>query len=100
MCQFVQNRFKASAVPSPWRCKINKNRAIKVNYLIMERTISCVQRAIRKKCGQVELGFAFTAHSVTGCTVVRNPVLCPASRTQNNEVIVIHPSPPNLLRYK
>ena len=97
MCQFIQNRFKTPAVPSPWRCKINKNRTVKANYIIIERAISSIQGTIRKNCSQVEFGFAFTAHSVAGCSVIGNPVFCPASRTPNNEVIIIHPSPPNLL---
>jgi hypothetical protein len=90
LCQFVQNRFKASAVASPGCGEIDEDRTGKRSDLIPEGRVGHIYHGIGIKTGQIESCPAFAAPGLFSPTVLRHTVLGTAIRTTNDYAFTCH----------
>jgi hypothetical protein len=63
-CQFIQNRFKGLAVPSPGSRELNKNGAGEFYHFIGKITVKNIDWSIRIQSAGIKPCLAFAAHGL------------------------------------
>lgn len=87
-CQFIQNRFKVLAVPSPGSRELNENGAGEFYHFIGKIVVEDIDWSIRIQSTGIKPRFAFAAHGLAPSRTWY-PVFCSTLRTPY-DIRIVH----------
>lgn len=90
VCQFVQNRFEAAAVASPWCSEIDENRPLEVGHLPLEGGVRDLYGSPGIELLYVEGFLTSSAFHPVCPPALRNAVFGSALRTHGYDRLIVH----------